>query len=48
MLNFEKGFVIDLLDFCKRFFLNDEAHIIYVNGQYYGDDPIDNLMHDFH
>lgn len=20
MLNFEKGFVIDLLDFCKRFF----------------------------
>ena len=27
---------------------NDEAHIIYVNGQYKGDDPIGNLMHDFH
>ena len=27
---------------------NDEAHIIYVNGQYKGDDPIGDLMHDFH
>lgn len=48
MLNFEKGFVIDLLDFCKRFFLNVEAHIIYVNGQYQGDDPINDPIDDFH
>ena len=27
---------------------NDEAHIIYVNGKYRGDDPIGDLMHDFH
>ena len=27
---------------------DDEAHIIYVNGQYKGDDPIGDLMHDFH
>ena len=27
---------------------NDEAHIIYVNGEYKGNDPIGNLMHDFH
>lgn len=27
---------------------NDEAHIIYVNGQYKGNDPIGDLMHDFH
>ena len=27
---------------------NDEAHIIYVNGQYKSDDPIGDLMHDFH
>ena len=27
---------------------NDEAHIIYVNGEYKGDDPIGDLMHDFH
>ncbi len=26
----------------------DEAHVIYVNGQYKGDDPIGDLMHDFH
>ena len=26
----------------------DEAHIIYVNGKYRGDDPIGDLMHDFH
>ena len=25
----------------------DESHIIYVNGEYEGDDPIGNLMHDF-
>mgnify|MGYP006070160373 FL=1 len=25
----------------------DEAHIIYVNGQYRGDDPIGSIMHDF-
>ena len=25
----------------------DEAHIIYVNGQYRGDDPIGTIMHDF-
>ena len=27
---------------------NDESHIIYVNGQYEGNDPIGDLMHDFH
>ena len=27
---------------------NDEAHIIYVNGEYKGNDPIGDLMHDFH
>ena len=27
---------------------NDEAHIIYVNGKYEGNDPIGDLMHDFH
>lgn len=27
---------------------NDETHIIYVNGEYKGNDPIDDLMHDFH
>ena len=27
---------------------NDEAHILYVNGEYRGNDPIGNLMHDFH
>lgn len=27
---------------------NDEAHIIYVNGEYKGKDPIGDLMHDFH
>ena len=26
---------------------NDEAHIIYVNGEYRGNDPIGDLMHDF-
>ena len=26
---------------------NDGAHIIYVNGQYRGNDPIGDLMHDF-
>ena len=26
----------------------DESHIIYVNGKYEGDDPIGDLMHDFH
>ena len=26
----------------------DENHIIYVNGKYEGDDPIGDLMHDFH
>ena len=25
----------------------DESHIIYVNGEYEGDDPIGDLMHDF-
>ena len=25
----------------------DESHIIYVNGEYEGNDPIGNLMHDF-
>ena len=25
----------------------DEAHIIYVNGQYRGNDPIGSVMHDF-
>ena len=25
----------------------DESHIIYVNGEYKGDDPIGDLMHDF-
>ena len=24
----------------------DESHIIYVNGEYEGDDPIGDLMHD--
>ncbi len=27
---------------------NDESHIIYVNGKYEGNDPIGDLMHDFH
>ena len=27
---------------------NDETHIIYVNGEYKGNDPIGDLMHDFH
>ena len=27
---------------------NDENHIIYVNGKYEGNDPIGDLMHDFH
>ena len=27
---------------------NDEPHIIYVNGEYKGNDPIGDLMHDFH
>ena len=27
---------------------NDGSHIIYVNGQYKGDDPLGDLMHDFH
>ena len=27
---------------------NDEAHIIYVNGEYKGNDPVGDLMHDFH
>lgn len=27
---------------------NDEEHIIYVNGEYKGNDPIGDLMHDFH
>ena len=27
---------------------NDGAHIIYVNGEYKGNDPIGDLMHDFH
>ena len=26
----------------------DESHIIYVNGKYEGNDPIGDLMHDFH
>lgn len=26
----------------------DENHIIYVNGKYEGNDPIGDLMHDFH
>lgn len=29
-------------------YFNDEAHIVYVNGTYYGDDPIGWLMRDFH
>lgn len=27
---------------------DDESHIIYVNGKYEGNDPIGDLMHDFH
>lgn len=27
--------------------LEDEAHIVYVNGEYRGDDPTGHLMHDF-
>ncbi|MBR1460528.1 hypothetical protein IJ596_02695, partial [bacterium] len=27
---------------------NDGAHIIYVNGKYKGNDPMGDLMHDFH
>ncbi|MBR5646714.1 MAG: hypothetical protein IKX23_08765, partial [Treponema sp.] len=27
---------------------DDENHIIYVNGKYEGNDPIGDLMHDFH
>ena len=27
---------------------NDETHIIYVNGEYKRNDPIGDLMHDFH
>ena len=27
---------------------NDETHIIYLNGEYKGNDPIGDLMHDFH
>lgn len=27
--------------------INDEEHIIYVNGAYYRDDEIGKLMHDF-
>ncbi|MCR5290575.1 MAG: hypothetical protein K6E51_11325 [Treponema sp.] len=26
----------------------DESHIIYVNGTYRGNDPLGDLMHDFH
>ena len=27
--------------------MEDEAHIVYVNGEYRGDDPTGHLMHDF-
>lgn len=48
---FGKGFPLYHIDRtikeCNMPF-GDESHIIYVNGKYEGNDPIGDLMHDFH
>ena len=48
---FEKGLPLyhinRIVEECNVPF-GDESHIIYVNGKYEGNDPIGDLMHDFH
>ena len=40
-------YCFDRLDIEDGTPLEDEAHIVYVNGEYRGDDPTGHLMHDF-